>query len=42
MFGMPVIAVASLEDVIAFLGGNTDMTGHLGSIEAYKQAYGAA
>jgi orotate phosphoribosyltransferase len=42
MFGMPVVAVASLTDVIDFLGGKGGMAEHLGSIQAYKRTYGAA
>jgi orotate phosphoribosyltransferase len=41
-FGMPVIAVASLQDIIAYLGRNRDRPDHLKRIEAYKSTYGAA
>jgi len=40
-YGIPVIAVASLQDIIAYLGRNKDRLNHLERIEDYKKAYGA-
>ncbi len=40
-YGIPVIAVASLQDIIAYLGRNRDRSDHLKRIEDYKKTYGA-
>ena len=40
-YGMPVITVATLLDVIAYLGDNRDKLAHLERIEEYKKTYGA-
>ena len=40
-YGMPVIPVATLLDVIAYLGDNRDKMAHLKRIEEYKKSYGA-
>jgi orotate phosphoribosyltransferase len=42
MFQIPVIAVASLTDLIGFLGGVPGLGQHLARIEDYKRAYGTA
>ncbi len=41
-YKIPVIAVATLQDVIAYLGETTEATDHLKHIEAYKKIYGVA
>lgn len=41
-YGIPVIAVASLQDIIAYLGRNGVRSDHLKRIEDYKKTYGVA
>ena len=40
-FGMPVIAIADLDDLVQFLGATPDLGQHLAEIERYRQLYGA-
>ncbi|MFT4256524.1 MAG: orotate phosphoribosyltransferase [Pseudoxanthomonas sp.] len=40
--GVPVIAVASLRDLLAFAGENTELVGHREPLLAYRARYGAA
>jgi orotate phosphoribosyltransferase len=39
-YGIPVIAVAALEDLIAYLAGNPDLERNLHSVTTYRQQYG--
>jgi orotate phosphoribosyltransferase len=41
-FGVPVIAIADLDDLVQFLDARPEMTQHLIEIERYRQLYGAA
>ncbi len=40
-FGLPVIAIADLDDLVRFLGGRTDLAQPLVAIQQYRQLYGA-
>jgi len=40
-FGMPVIAIADLDDLVQFLGAKPDFGQQLIEIERYRQLYGA-
>ena len=40
-FGLPVIAIADLDDLVQFLGTKPDLGQHLIEIEQYRQLYGA-
>lgn len=42
MFDMPVIAVASLADLVGLLGGDRELGQHLARIEEYRRTYGTA
>lgn len=42
MYGVPVIAVATLDDIVAFLAQQTGESDKLTKIQAYRQRYGAA
>jgi orotate phosphoribosyltransferase len=39
-FGIPVIAIASLEDLLAFLPTRPDLAQHVAAVEAYRRQYG--
>lgn len=39
-FGIPVIAVASLNDLIRYLEGSADLTANLAAVRAYRECYG--
>lgn len=39
-YAIPVIAVASLADLIKFLGDSTDLQRNLGAVSAYRKQYG--
>jgi orotate phosphoribosyltransferase len=39
-FGIPVIAIATLADLLVYMRGRTSLAGHLSGIEAYREAYG--
>ena len=39
-FGMPVIAVASLDDLIAYLGDSPELAANLDAVKAYRDTYG--
>ena len=41
-FGMPVIAIADLDDLVQFLGAKPELAQQLIEIERYRQLYGAA
>ncbi len=40
-FGLPVIAIADLEDLVGFLGAKPDLVQYLTEIQHYRQRYGA-
>jgi orotate phosphoribosyltransferase len=40
-YGIPVIAIATLEDLTVFLGARTDMAQQLQSVRRYRKEYGA-
>jgi len=40
-FGIPVIAIASLEDLFAFLPTRPDLAQHVATLQAYRRQYGA-
>ncbi|HSS69217.1 MAG TPA: orotate phosphoribosyltransferase [Casimicrobiaceae bacterium] len=39
-FGIPVIAIANLEDLLAFLPTRPDLAQHVAAVEAYRRQYG--
>ncbi|GAA5173893.1 orotate phosphoribosyltransferase [Niveibacterium umoris] len=39
-FGVPVIAVATLTDLIAYLGSSAELGAHLESVQAYRHQWG--
>ena len=41
-YGIPVVAVATLEDLLAFLGGRADLKANEAAVAAYRQEYGVA
>ncbi len=41
-FGMPVIAVATLTDLIAYLGDNAELAANLDAVQDYRNRYGIA
>ncbi len=40
-FGLPVIAIATLEDLLAFLTGRPEMAAQAAEVHAYREQYGA-
>lgn len=40
-FGIPVVAIATLDDVLAFVAGRPELGAHASRIEAYRAEYGA-
>lgn len=40
--GVPVIAVASLDDLLALAGENAELVGHREQLLAYRARYGSA
>jgi orotate phosphoribosyltransferase len=40
MFGIPVVAIATLEDLMAFIAGRPELQAHAGAIAAYRTRYG--
>jgi orotate phosphoribosyltransferase len=40
-FGVPVIAIATLEDLLAFLTGRPEMAAQAAEVHAYREQYGA-
>ena len=40
-FGVPVVAIADLDDVLAFVGARPELAAHAARIEAYRAQYGA-
>jgi orotate phosphoribosyltransferase len=41
-FGLPVVSVARLTDLIGYLAGSGELSAHLPAVEAYRRAYGIA
>jgi orotate phosphoribosyltransferase len=41
-FGIPVISIATLADLTAFLGAHTDMAQQLQAVERYRKEYGVS
>ena len=39
-YGMPVVAVATLEDLIGYLAGSADLVANLEAVQAYRDRYG--
>jgi len=40
-FGLPVIAIATLEDLLAFLAGRPELAAQAAEVNAYREQYGA-
>jgi len=40
LYGMPVVSVVSLDDIMAFLSGDPDLAEHQAAVQAYRQRYG--
>jgi orotate phosphoribosyltransferase len=41
-FGIPVVAIADLEDLLAFLATRVDLAEHATAVRAYREQYGAS
>ena len=41
-FGIPVFAIATLDDLMALIGRRTDLAAHSRAVGAYREAYGVA
>ena len=41
-FGVPVIAIATLDDLLGFLGTRPELAMQRSAVTAYRQRYGAA
>jgi len=41
-FGVPVVAVATLTDLIAYLGDNAELAANLDAVQDYRNRYGIA
>ena len=41
-FGLPVIAIATLEDLLAFLAGRPELKAQAAEVRGYRERYGAA
>jgi orotate phosphoribosyltransferase len=41
-FGIPVVAIATLDDLMGFLAGQPALESHAAAVAAYRSAYGAA
>ncbi|MDA8383561.1 MAG: orotate phosphoribosyltransferase [Betaproteobacteria bacterium] len=39
-FGIPVVAIATLDDLVRYLGHHPDQADHLAAVEAYRARYG--
>jgi orotate phosphoribosyltransferase len=40
-FGIPVVAIATLDDVMAFIAGRADLSQHADAVASYRSQYGA-
>lgn len=41
-FGIPVVAIATLDDLMAFIGGTPALAAHAGAVAKYRAQYGAS
>jgi orotate phosphoribosyltransferase len=41
-YGIPVIAIATLDDLMRFIGGNERLTAYAPAVAAYREQYGAS
>ena len=41
-YGIPVVAIATLDDLMAFLSGRPEMHAHAAAVAAYRTRYGVA
>jgi orotate phosphoribosyltransferase len=41
-YGMPVVSVATLDDLVSFLGADPGMAEHLRAVDAYRRQYGVS
>lgn len=41
-YGIPVVAVASLEDLMTYLAGHGELAGHQAAVAAYRSQYGVS
>lgn len=41
-YGIPVVAIATLEDLLAFIAGRPELKVHAAAVDAYRARYGAA
>ena len=41
LYGIPVIAIATLDDLMGFLGRRSDLAAHATAVERYRSQYGA-
>jgi orotate phosphoribosyltransferase len=39
-YGIPVISIAALDDLLGFLSGQPEMTAHLAAVKSYRDQYG--
>ena len=42
MFDIPVVAIATLDDLMTFIGSRPELSGRLDAVAGYRQQYGAA
>jgi orotate phosphoribosyltransferase len=40
-FGVPVIAIATLDDLLAYLAGKAELSERRAAVTAYRERYGA-
>jgi orotate phosphoribosyltransferase len=40
-YGIPVVAIATLDDLMAFIGGRPELEAHAVAVAAYRMKYGA-
>ncbi|MFO1310958.1 MAG: orotate phosphoribosyltransferase [Burkholderiales bacterium] len=41
LYGIPVVAIATLDDLMGFLGSRPDLAAHASAVERYRSQYGA-
>jgi orotate phosphoribosyltransferase len=41
LYGIPVVAIATLDDLMGFLGSRADLSSQRAAVEAYRKQYGA-
>jgi len=42
MFAIPVVAIATLDDLMTFIGNRPELAGRLDAVTDYRRQYGAA